>query len=287
MTNPGNEKVGEGITRQLNAGEDPTGQTPGNAMARAHAADQPGVTKSGDLVVAGSATELLRLAVEKGTPVEQLKELVDLHERMADRQARQEFITALAKFKAECPPIVHSRQVGFASGQGAKVSYSYTELDELARVIDPVLTANGFSYGWDQKLDKEFLTTTCTLWHIAGHSRTASFTLPTQNNSAASPQQKIGMADTYAARRSLIAVLGLTTADKDPRVSEIDPTQITEDQVIMIEDLITELQTSTVKFLKFMEVEKIEDIPAVKFNQAMAALKEIQAARAKKKATTT
>lgn len=287
MTNPGNEKVGEGITRRLNAGEDPTGQTPGNAMARAHAADQAGVTKSGDLVVAGSATELLRLAVEKGTPVEQLKELVDLHERMADRQARQEFITALAKFKAECPPIVHSRQVGFASGQGAKVSYSYTELDELARVIDPVLTANGFSYGWDQKLDKEFLTTTCTLWHIAGHSRTASFTLPTQNNSAASPQQKIGMADTYAARRSLIAVLGLTTADKDPRVSEIDPTPITEDQVIMIEDLITELQTSTVKFLKFMEVEKIEDIPAVKFNQAMAALKEIQAARAKKKATTT
>lgn len=223
----------------------------------------------------GSVARLLELAVEKGTPVEHLKELVDLHERMAERDARQQFITALAKFKAECPPIIHSKQANFATRGGGAVKYSYTELDELARVIDPVLTANGFSYGWDQKLEGGNVTTVCTLWHVAGHSRSSSFTLPAQNDSAASPQQKIGMADTYAARRSLIAVLGLTTADKDPRPAEIDPTPISEDQAIEIEDLITETQADLAKFLKFMAVEKVADIPAVKFGEAKNALKEI------------
>jgi len=230
-----------------------------------------------------SIHQLLRLAVEKGTPVEALEKLMDLHERIAAREAAQQFIQALARFKENLDPIIHSRIANFATRGGARVSYSYTELDELARFIDPGLTEEGFTYSWDQRLDKGFVTTTCTLFHVGGHSRQSSFTLPADNDSAASPQQKIGMADTYASRRSLIAVLGLTTADKDPRPAEIDPTPISEDQAIQIEDLVTETQADLPKFLKYMKVEKVAEIPAVRFNEAVAALREIGKQRKQRK----
>lgn len=276
-----NEQVGEGITRRLNAGEDPTGG--GSSAVDIHRAPAAGVTDAPTtqpLTSQGtSVTALLQVAVEKGTPVAELKELVALHERIAAREAAMQFVQALARFKAKLAPIVHTRKVGFASDRGGNVSYSYTELDELARHIDPGLTEEGFSYSWDQKFDGNMVTTTCILAHAGGHTRTASFTLPAQNNSAASPQQKIGMADTYASRRSLIAVLGLTTADTDPRPAEIDPTPISEDQAIQIEDMITETQANLPKFLKYMDVAKVADIPAVKFNTAIAALKDIGAQR--------
>lgn len=224
---------------------------------------------------AGSVRDLLQMAVEKGTPVEALEKLMNLHERATARDAATQFVQALARFKAKLPPIVHSRKVSFTTRSGTKTNYSYTELDELARHIDPGLTEEGFSYSWDQKFDGQFVTTTCTLFHVGGHSRQASFTLPSQNDSAASPQQKIGMADTYASRRSLIAVLGLTTADTDPGVAEIDPTPITEEQAIQVEDLVTDTQANLPKFLEFMGVAKIADIPAVRYNEAVAALKEI------------
>lgn len=225
-----------------------------------------------------SIQQLLTLAVERGTPPEQLKELFDLHERIAAREAARQFIEALAAFKAELPPIVHSRQVAFTTRTGSKTNYSYTELDELARHIDPGLARHGFTYSWDQKLEGGQATTVCTLFHEAGHSRSSSFSLPAQNDSAASPQQKIGMADTYAKRRSLISVLGLTTTDTEP-TAEIDPTPIAEDQVIQIEDLITETQANVQKFLTFMGVEKVADIPAVRFTEAVNALKTTGAQR--------
>lgn len=221
-----------------------------------------------------SVKQLLSMAVERGTPVESLEKLLDLHERVAAREAAQQFVQALAAFKAELPPIVHSRQVSFTTRSGSKTNYSYTELDELARHIDPGLTKHGFSYSWDQKFDGQYVTTTCILFHVGGHSRQASFTLPTQNESAASPQQKIGMADTYASRRSLIAVLGLTTADKDPGAVEIDPTPINEDQVTELEDMITEAKADLGRFLKHFNIAAITQLPAVRYAEARAVLDE-------------
>jgi hypothetical protein len=229
-----------------------------------------------------SVQQLLQLAIERSTPVEALEKLVALRERIEDRDAKKAFIQDLAAFKAKCPPIVHSKSANFATRGGARVNYSYTELDELARVIDPVLTEFGFSYGWDERLDKGMVTTTCTLYHVGGHSRTSSFTLPADNDSAASPQQKIGMADTYASRRSLIAVLGLTTADKDPRPAEVDPTLISEDQLTHLADLMEETKIDQPKFLAYLNVAKLSELRAARYHEALSALEQKKRERAKR-----
>lgn len=222
---------------------------------------------------------LLQLAVDRGMPAAELKELLSLHERIEDRSARKEFTRALAAVKAELPTIIHSKNASFKTNSGHDVKYSYTELDELARILDPILTKHGFSYSWSQKLDKGMVTTTCLLEHDAGHSRSSDFTVPAESNSAASPQQKIGIADTYASRRSLIGVLGLTTADKDPRPKEIDPTPVSDDQATEISDMITETSTDRERFLKHFDIEAISKLPAARYAEAKTMLQQKAAKR--------
>ena len=66
----------------------------------------------------GPLTDLLRIAVERGAPVEQLEKLVDLHERMEQRQAARDFSAAFAAFQAECPSIVKNREGKVVTNKG-------------------------------------------------------------------------------------------------------------------------------------------------------------------------
>ena len=65
-----------------------------------------------------SPTALLHEAVVRGASVEQLKELVGLHERIEERQARKAYFDAMAKFQAKCPPIKKVKTAQFATNSG-------------------------------------------------------------------------------------------------------------------------------------------------------------------------
>lgn len=233
-----------------------------------------------------SVGQLLQLALEKGTPVEALEKLVALHERVADRAAGQEFARALAAFQQECPPITHSKKAQIVTKGGGKFSYTYAELDAIAREINPILAKHGLSYSWNTSVDDKGirLTCECIIRHINGHIAPAStFSLPIGNDSAMSEQQKVGAASTYAKRQTLIAALGITTSDDDfDGAAKVDPTPINEDQLIALQDLLTESGRTLPKFLDYLGVDSLEKLPRVRFNEAKAALENIIATKAKK-----
>ena len=84
---------------------------------------------------AGSMADLLYLAVEKGTPVAELRELVALHETMSQRQAQQDFAAAMAQFQAACPSIKKGSTASIVTTTGSKFSYTFAELDEYIREV--------------------------------------------------------------------------------------------------------------------------------------------------------
>jgi len=220
-------------------------------------------------------TDLLRKAVEAGTPVEQLRELVGLHKEMAAIEAAQQFAVAMAAFQAECPPIKKGSTAKIASrSSGTTFEYTYAELDDIARVINPILTKYGLSYTWDTTISKENqLTCVCTVRHLRGHFITSTFSLPIENASAMSPQQKVGAAATFAQRRSLSAALGLTTTDDDPdAVAAANPEIISADQLTVLEDLLEVTGVSRQRYLKYLGIEKLSELPAVSYQRALVAL---------------
>lgn len=221
-----------------------------------------------------SPAALIYIAMQTGQSPDALEKLVGLQERMEKRQAEKDFIDALAQFRAACPPIKKNKTAKITTDSGGGYSYVYAELDEIARVIDPILERFGFSYTWNTEATEKSVKVECILLHKGGHSRSSFFTVPVESKSGMSPQQKYGAASTFAQRRSLANVTGLTTTDKDTDAAAIDPTTISSDQATEITDIIREVCRGNQedRFLAYMGVKAVADIRLADYKKAKASL---------------
>lgn len=225
--------------------------------------------------------ELLHLAVEHKLPVETLERLQALHERVSDRAAAIEFAQDLAAFQAACPPIAKTSTANVVTKGGARYSYKYAELDQIARTVRPLLAKRGFSYGWDSELRDKTLHCVCTLRHVNGHSEKANFSAPIDSAAGMSEQHKVASALTYARRQSLIQVLGITTADPDTDGASPEP--ITQAQADDLRDLIEECGANLTRFLKWAKIERIEDLPTRDYESAVNAVRAVGDERRRKR----
>lgn len=221
---------------------------------------------------AGGIENILRIAIEKDVDVGTLERLVALSERISERQAASEFNGALAAFQAECPSIEKTSKASITTKSGGQYEYRYAELDEIAKTTRPILQKYGLSYTWDSEMAGDKIIVTCTVRHIGGHSQTAKFTTPTESLSTGmSAQQKHASALTYARRQSLIQALGLTTTDAD--ADAVSTEKISADDVAEIEAALAATGSDLTKFLQYMRIGHIEEMPKRDLLKARAALK--------------
>jgi hypothetical protein len=237
---------------------------------------------AGGLVAVDSVTDLLRVAIEKGTPVEALEKLVSLHERMEARQAARLFAEAMGAFQRECPQIKKGSTAKIATKSGSSYEFTFAPLEEIAAVINPILARHGLSYNWDMTVKDGMLTDVCTVRHIAGHSVPSSVTVPIATSSGMSEQQKVSAANTFAKRLSLSNALGIITMDDDPEAKEADPTPISDDQATVVADRVKDLKINAGKFLKYVGAKSVATIRAVDYERAIAALDQYEAKRGDK-----
>lgn len=217
---------------------------------------------------------LLVLALQNQVPVETIERLVALKERQEERSARQQFIEAMARFRATCPNVSKSSTAKITTRGGSGYEYKYAELDEIADTIRPHAEANGLAYTWSCKFDAQsgLLTTICTLQHTGGHQVSAEFPVPTASASAMSDQQRFAAAFTFGRRQSLFAVFGLSTTDATPdKPQDMEP--ITAEQEASIAAMLDELPEARRKsFFAWVGFEHVADIPANRYAEVVAAL---------------
>jgi hypothetical protein len=223
---------------------------------------------------AGTMARLLEAAIDKNVPVEALEKLVTLNERIADRHAAQEFNAALARFQRACPAIIKNVTAQIATKSGAKFSYKYAPLDDIVAKIREPLHAEGLSYSWDSSVNKEraMLKVVCTVSHVNGHCRSASFEIPWETEAGMSQQQKFAAALSFGQRKSLEQALGISSGEDtdgaDPQRFE----KITDSQAADLLALIQETKADKAKLLKWVGVASLEDIPAARFAEVVAQL---------------
>ena len=217
---------------------------------------------------------LFATALEKGTAgTEALAQLVELHDRVQRRRAELEFAANLVEFQSECPAVERTSTAKIATKSGAGFEYKFADFAEIVSTVRPFLARHGLSFTFDSKTDNRALTCVCTLRHANGHSVSSSFTLPTESASAMSEQQKIGAALTFAKRQSLVAVLGLSLTDPDPEgASSRDMTPISDDQAATLSALVEEVGADMGRFLRFLGVDSLGDLPASRYSSAVAGL---------------
>jgi len=219
-------------------------------------------------------TALLRHALDAGASVEALERLVALKERVDDRAARAAFFEALAAVQEAMPEIPKKRTAKIATRSGGEYSYRYAALEDITRVIRPILRRHGLSYSWDVTQGEGALIVTCVLRHVDGHEERASFPVPVDTKASMSDAQKNGAALTYGRRQSLVAVLGLTTADDDVDGADVGAPSntITAQQAADLDALIDEVGADRAKFLRWAGVNSVADLPADRYAKAVEML---------------
>ncbi len=166
--------------------------------------------------ISDSTEALLMRAVESGASVDTMERLMAMRRELRDEAAKEAFFRDLAAFQAACPVIVKSRKVYNKGGQSER--YRYASMEDIIRVVGPLLKDNGLSYRIDTSIVGESPRTfaaRCIVHHVAGHSESSEFCVPVDNSGRMNAAQEYGSAGTYAKRYAFCNALGILTGDED------------------------------------------------------------------------
>lgn len=206
--------------------------------------------------------EMLSAAVAQGASIETLERLIGLSERWEANNARKAFDAAISEAKAEIPPIMKN-----ARGHNDK---KYANFAAIAGVVDPILSKHGLSYRF-RTAQTDKISVTCVLSHRAGHSEETTLAGPADASGSKNAIQAIGSTLTYLQRYSLVQALGLAVADDDDGRAA-GGGAIGAEQIETLRAAIIDTDSDLPAFLKFLRVERLDDLPAKEFGRAMNAL---------------
>lgn len=209
---------------------------------------------------------MLAQAIEKGMSPETIDKLMALGERWDNTQARKAFDVAIAAAKSEIPVVIKN-----ATGHNDK---KYADFAAIARAVDPVISKHGLSYRF-RTTQTDKISVTCVLSHEAGHYEENTLVALADTSGNKNAIQALGSTLTYLQRYSLVQALGIAaSADDDGKAAGIGDT-ITDEQAMEIRDMLAAIddKNTEARFLKWLKVEHVADIPAGRFADAVEALR--------------
>lgn len=254
--------------------------------------------REGGTVVTIEPLALIAQAVERGTDVATIEKLIALSERMEATRARKAFDAAISAAKAEIPPILKDAVVDFKSKRdGSQTNYKHETLAQIARIVDPILSNHGLSYRFNTRQDGDRLFVTCILSHKDGHCETNMLSSKEDHSGNKNAIQAIGSSVTYLMRYTLKAALGLSVSNDDdgrgganinadgwPDPASYEPPAcVSDDQAEALHALAAEVSANVPVFLDYVskrwrvDVPSLSDVPAGRFDEALAMLEKKRA----------
>lgn len=165
------------------------------------------VVKPAEMAVAPAEqptpAQMLKLMVEKGVTSENVaafEKLAELQWKFEERDAVRAFNADFVKLQAELPVIVASSII---PNRG-----KYERFEDVMRVVQPILTRNGFTVRFEQLNGENKIACVCHLMHSAGHSVANSYAVRVSGK-ADSETQADCKASTTAKRNALLQSLNI------------------------------------------------------------------------------
>lgn len=218
-----------------------------------------------------TAMDLVRDAIAQGAPLEVIREVKALALEMDQWQARKAFNEAFAKFKAEAVSIERNRKVTDGPLKGRR----YAELVSFVEAATPALSAHGLSASWSITRDeKDWIEVTCVVEHLLGGSKQVSLGGPPDTGGAKNALQARISTVTYLERATFKAACGLAEQgdDDDGRAAGAPTAPITDKQAAEITAKLADTGADEAMFFDYFDIEKVADLPASKFDQAIRML---------------
>lgn len=196
--------------------------------------------------------------------VAKMQQLMELKREWDKDRAAEAYAAAISEFQRKCPQIHKGRKP--QSGP----SYSYASYDDVMAVAGPILAECGIAVTFSQEQAEKSLRVTCRL-RVGTHAEDHTFVVPVPDMRV-NETQKFGAALSYAKRYALQGALNIVVTDEDTDASNLAVNAITDEQAIQLEEWIESTGADRAKFLAFLKVEKLADLPASRFANAMEAI---------------
>jgi hypothetical protein len=231
------------------------------------------VEKKEVVKVEATPATVVELAIEKGAPIEQIAQLMQMKITWENYEAKKAYVRAMSEFKANPPHIEKDKTVAYGN-----TKYKHATLANVTEKINTELSKHGLSASWETHQNGA-VSVTCKITHVLGHSEQTTLTAPADTSGSKNAIQAIGSTISYLQRYTLLALTGLATEDMDDDAQQVNE-YLTEAQISQLCDIVDNMaaprEAATIRgnLLKFLGVESVDKIPAKDFDKAVSALSE-------------
>ncbi|MDX1117062.1 ERF family protein [Sinorhizobium medicae] len=212
-----------------------------------------------------------RAAMNPSVDIDKMERLLQMQERIMERQAKASYMAALAEMQPDLPEIPEN-----GKGHG---NIKYALWEDINELIKPVLGEHGFSLSFRTGQADGKIIVTGVLSHRDGHSEETTMHLPTDTSGSKNAVQAVGSSTSYGKRYTAQALLNLTSRGDDDDGKAAGVKLISEEQRRELETIISKAEIDVAGFCAWAEVDSLAAISAANFGKAKQALE----AKARKK----
>lgn len=208
------------------------------------------------LAVSNETTALMsmieRVCLDPNADIAKLEKMLDMQERVLNRNAEQAFSADFAAMQSELPRIARNGTIEIKKDGRLIQSTPFAKLEDINDGVRPTLQKYGFGVSFAIDQAASLITVTAKLLHRLGHSEKTSISLPIDTSGSKNNVQGNGSTVSYGKRYSLCALLNISTGDDTdgnlpPQKQE--SIYITEDDVFEILEKLTDKKIPKEEFL--------------------------------------
>ncbi len=204
-----------------------------------------------------------RAALNPDVDIDKMERLLQMQERVMDRQAMMAYSTAMAAMQTELPSIEEHGQ-----GNNGK----YATLEDIVDTVRPILQKHGFAVSFRIQTQERGIQVTGVLTHKDGHREETSMLLPADMSGNKNAVQAFGSSTSYGKRYVLSALLNITTRGQDDNGNAAGGVRlVTPFQAGQIQRLISQCPATTQEWFSGKYGSAVQ-VPQADFDKLRASL---------------
>ena len=163
----------------------------------------------------GLLSVIEKVALDPNVDVNKMTQIVDLQERIFDKNVEIAFSKAMSECQKEMPAIARD-------AVNQQTNSTYARFETILTTVKPCYTKHGFSlsFGTDQSPVEQHIRITCDVMHREGHAKHYFVDLPLDNTGIKGTVNKTGIHGTgstysYGKRYLLTMIFNIAIANQD------------------------------------------------------------------------
>lgn len=215
---------------------------------------------------------IARAAADPNVDIDKLERLLEMQERVIARNARAAYYDALAELQPKLPVI---KERGGIKDRNGNIQSTYSLWEDVNEAIRPLLAEHGFSLTFKVSRTQDQIITTGVLAHRGGHSEQTELSLPTDTSGSKNAVQAVGSSTSYGKRYTAFALLNITsTGEDDDGQAGGAPEPVDNVRLNLLNGLADAVGADKRKFCGYLKVDSLKDLPASRYDEAVARLRE-------------